>query len=254
MSQKAFKILAYTPLIYTLIAFYTPLLLMLVESVSGKRGAAVYTDVLTNINYLKVVSYSGYIALLTTFITFLIALPIAYYLAFIASERLKLNLLIAFNVPLLVNLLLRTYALLNILMMLNIAGTFQGLMIGMIYQYFPLMLLPIYSSFERINHALIEAAETLGARPKEQFLKVILPLGLPGIVSGATLVSLTAFTDFVTPAMLGGNHGYTLGYLIWDLFLKYRNWETGSALAFIITLVAVAVSTIYTKWGVKIEA
>lgn len=254
MSRKAFKILAYTPLIYTLIAFYTPLLLMLAESVSGDKGAAVYADVLSNINYLKVVSYSGYIALLTTLITFLMALPIAYYLAFMASERLKLNLLIAFNVPLLVNLLLRTYALLNILMMLNLAGTFPGLMIGMIYQYFPLMLLPIYSSFERINRALIEAAETLGARPKEQFLKIILPLGLQGIISGATLVSLTAFTDFVTPAMLGGIHGYTLGYLIWDLFLKYRNWEAGSALAFIITLVAVAVSTVYTKWGVRIEA
>ncbi len=83
--------------------------------------------------------------------------------------------------------------------------------------------MPIYASMARVNPRLLEAAEVLGARPLAKLAKVILPISLPGIASGAVLVYLTSFADFVIPAMLGGVEGYTIGYLIWDLFLKYRN-------------------------------
>ena len=157
----------------------------------------------------------------------------------------------AFNVPMLVNLLLKTYALLSILQPLGLAYSFKGLMVGMVYEYLPLMLMPIYASMARVNPRLLEAAEVLGARPLAKLVKVVLPISPPGIASGAVLVYLTSFADFVIPAMLGGVEGYTIGYLIWDLFLKYRNWEAGSALSFLVTSLAVLGAFLCVKWGEK---
>jgi len=253
MMRRFFRFLASIPLAYVAVSFYLPLLLMFLVSVSGEKGVSIYFDVLLNENYVRIALYSLYIAALTTLSTLVLSLPAAYYLAFYVPERYKMNILLAFNIPLLINLLLKAYALLNLLSFLGLANTFTGMMVGMVYEYLPLMFLPIYSSFERINRRLLEAAETLGARPREKFFKVVLPLSLPGIISGVTLVSLMAFTEFVIPAMLGGIHGYTLGYLIWDLFLKFRNWEAGSALSFAVTLVAVLVATIYSVKGERVE-
>jgi spermidine/putrescine transport system permease protein len=251
---SALALLAAAPLAYVLATFYLPLLIMLVESLEP-QGPSLYVRVLLNPDYTSIMAYSLVLAVVTTASTFLISLPAAYYLSFhVEDEVEKSRYLAAFTVPMLVNFLLKAYALMNVLSVLGLANTYAGMVIGMVYEYLPYMLLPLFSSFERVERRLLEAAQTLGARSHQVFLRVVLPLSLPGIVSGVALVFLMSFTEFVVPAMLGGVYGYTMGYLIWDLFLKYRNWPVGSALAFIVTLVSLVIVYVYTRWGLGYEA
>ncbi|MEZ0345709.1 MAG: ABC transporter permease [Infirmifilum sp.] len=249
MKKSPVIILALLPLLYVISTFYVPLILMFLESVR-RGGVGLYASVLTNADYLSIMGYSAAIALITTLMTLALALPAAYYLSFEVDDAdTKNKILVAFTVPMLVNFLLRAYALMNIFSLIGLSNTFQGMIIGMIYEYLPFMLLPIYSTFERIERRLLEAAETLGAKPWQATLRVTLPLAAPGIASGVILVFLMAFTEFVVPGLLGGVYGYTIGYLIWDLFLKYRNWAVGSALAFIVTLTSIVAVYFYMKYG-----
>lgn len=247
-------LLAAVPLAYVLATFYLPLLIMLAESLRP-QGLSLYVSVLLNPDYTSIVVYSLVLAVVTTALTFLAALPAAYYLSFhVDDEERKSRFLAAFTVPMLVNFLLKAYALMNVLSVLGLANTYVGMVVGMVYEYLPYMLLPLFSSFERVERRLLEAAQSLGARSHHIFLRVVLPLSLPGIASGVALVFLMSFTEFIVPAMLGGVYGYTMGYLIWDLFLKYRNWPVGSALAFIVTLVSLVIVYLYTRWGLGYEA
>ena len=251
---SALALLAAAPLAYVLATFYLPLLIMLVESLKP-QGPSLYVRVLLNPDYTSIMAYSLVLAVVTTASTFLISLPAAYYLSFhVEDEVEKSRYLAAFTVPMLVNFLLKAYALMNVLSVLGLANTYAGMVIGMVYEYLPYMLLPLFSSFERVERRLLEAAQTLGARSHQVFLRIVLPLSLPGIVSGVALVFLMSFTEFVVPAMLGGVYGYTMGYLIWDLFLRYRDWPVGSALAFIVTLVSLVIVYVYTRWGLGYEA
>lgn len=248
------RLAALVPVLYVASTFYFPIVLMLFESLRG-GGVSVYYQVVTNEDYLAIIAYSGLIAVIVTVVTLLASLPVAYYLAFyVESEEGKSKLLVAFTLPMLVNFLLRAYALMNIFSLLGLANSFQAVVIGMVYEYFPLMLLPVYSTFERVERRLLEAAETLGAKPHQAVLRVLVPVSAPGILSGVTLVFLMAFTEFVVPAMLGGVYGYTVGYLVWDLFLKYRNWAAGSALALIITAASLLAVYAYMRWGAELEA
>uniref|UniRef100_A0A7C1T6U2 ABC transporter permease n=1 Tax=Thermofilum pendens TaxID=2269 RepID=A0A7C1T6U2_THEPE len=251
---SALVLLAAVPLAYVLATFYLPLLVMLAESLKP-QGLSLYVYVLFNPDYAAIMAYSLVLAVVTTASTFLVALPAAYYLSFhVEDEKRKSRLLAAFTVPMLVNFLLKAYALMNVLSVLGLANTYLGMVVGMVYEYLPYMLLPLFSSFERVERRLLEAAQALGARSHHTFLRVVLPLSLPGIASGVALVFLMSFTEFIVPAMLGGVYGYTMGYLIWDLFLKYRNWPVGSALAFMVTLVSLAIVYFYTRWGLGYEA
>jgi len=226
---------------------------MLAESLRP-QGPSLYASVLLNPDYTSIVVYSLALAVITTALTFLVALPAAYYLSFhVDCEGRKSRFLAAFTVPMLVNFLLKAYALMNVLSVLGLANTYVGMVVGMVYEYLPYMLLPLFSSFERVERRLLEAAQSLGARSHHIFLRVILPMSLPGIASGVALVFLMSFTEFIVPAMLGGVYGYTMGYLIWDLFLKYRNWPVGSALAFIVTLLSLVIVYLYTRWGLGYE-
>lgn len=249
MRKSPVFLIAILPLLYVSITFYVPIILMALESIRW-GGSRLYLSVLTNTDYTSIMVYSAGIALLTTAVTLLLAFPAAYYLSFVVEDaEAKNKILAAFTVPMLVNFLLRAYALMNVFSLIGLANTFQGMIIGMVYEYLPFMLLPIYSTLERIERRLIEAAETLGARPWQAVLRVTLPLAAPGVASGVILVFLMAFTEFVVPGLLGGVYGYTVGYLIWDLFLKYRNWAVGSTLAFIVTLTSVIAVYFYTKYG-----
>lgn len=249
MKKGVLSLLSSLPLLYVLVTFYLPLILMFAESLRS-GGPALYASVLANTDYVSIMLYSAGVALATTLATLLVAAPAAYYIAFmVEGDEAKNRLLVAFTVPMLVNFLLRAYALMNIFSLIGLANTLTGMVIGMVYEYLPYMLLPIYSTFERIEKRLLEAAETLGARPWQTTIRITLPLAAPGIAAGVILVFLMSLTEFVVPAMLGGVYGYTVGYLIWDLFLKYRNWAVGSALAFLVTLTSLAAVYVYVKYG-----
>lgn len=251
---SSLRLIATLPIVYVTATFYLPIVLMAFEGLRGE-GLDSYRRVLLNPNYLSIIGYSGAIALIVTLATLLLATPAAYFLAFyVTSEAGKNKLLVAFTVPMLVNFLLKAYALMNIFSVFGLANSFTAIVLGMIYEYLPLMLLPVYSTFERVERRLLEAAETLGAKPLQTVFRVLLPVSLPGILSGVTLVFLMSFTEFVAPAMLGGVYGYTVGFLIWDLFLKYRNWQAGSILALVITAVSILAVYAYMRWGAELEA
>jgi len=168
-------------------------------------------------------------------------------------------------IPMWMNFLLRTYAWLTLLEKNGIINTlisFIGLpkmdllynqwavVLGMVYNFLPFMVLPIYSVLIKIDKSIIEAAEDLGANSRTVFRKVIFPLSLPGVVSGITMVFMPAVTTFVISRLLGGGQFLLIGNLIEELFLKSGEWGFGSALSIImmiLILFSMAIMSRYEK-------
>lgn len=186
----------------------------------------------------------------------LIAYPVAYYLAVRCPQRWRLTLVSLVVVPFWTSLLIRTYAWMYILgsrgipSLLDIIGlegvrllnTPFAVLVGIVYGYLPLMIMPIYVSLERLDRRLLEASADLGATPAATFRGVTLPLSLPGVMTGVALVTILLLGEYLIPQLLGGGKVFFLGNALVDLFLQSRNWPFGSAIA--VTLVAVVVVVI----------
>ena len=195
--------------------------------------------------YLKVLGRSLRLALISTGICLLLGYPAAMVMAGNAFSR-KNVLLLLFVVPMWMNFLLRTYAWLtllerngaiNVLLTslnlprLQILYTNSAVVLGMVYNFLPFMVLPIYSVLSKIDKGVVEAAGDLGANPFRVFTKVVLPLSLPGVVSGVTMVFMPALTTFVISRLLGGGQFALIGNLIEQQFLVVDNWGFGSAIS-----------------------
>lgn len=242
-------------LIYLTIYFFAPFIITILYSVGfiGRRGMITwkvtiefYRQAFRGV-YLKVFYNSIVLATITTLGTFVMSYPLAYYLALKAPKKWKNTLVISIIVPYWVSFLLRTYALMNILTMLGQMFTYEAVVVGMIYDYLPFMILPLYASLEKLDKSLLEASYTLGASPLKTFLKVTLPLSKPGIASGTILVFVPAIGEFVVPVMLGGASVPTIGVITWNLFLKFHNWWRGAALSILYIAVVLAALIIYVK-------
>lgn len=187
-----------------------------------------------NANTLGTLCYSLAVALVTTVVCLLIAYPTAYILA---NSRLKNRsaLLLLFIMPMWINFSLRITALKEILTLIegNLSFyPFINAVVGMTYDFLPFMILPIYNTLSRLDGSLVEAARDLGADGKRAFLQVVLPLSVPGIVSGVSMVFLPAMTNYVVLDMLY-NSTYIMGSLIGSYFAAY-NWNGGSMIALIL--------------------
>ncbi|RLG44015.1 MAG: ABC transporter permease [Thermoproteota archaeon] len=242
-------------LIYLAIYFFAPFLITILYSIGfiGRRGVITwkvtiefYRQAFRGV-YLKVFYNSIVLAAITTLGTLVMSYPLAYYLALKAPKKWKNTLVIGIIVPYWVSFLLRTYALMNILTMLGQMFTYEAVVIGMVYDYLPFMILPLYASLEKLDKSLLEASYTLGASPLKTFLKVTLPLSKPGIASGTILVFVPAIGEFVVPVMLGGASVPTIGVITWNLFLKFHNWWRGAALSILYIAVVLAALIIYVK-------
>ncbi len=255
MKRAIYWVLLAPSLVYLAVFFYAPLAFLFYQSITSKAGGFTlsnYVHVLTSGPYLRVTGYSLLISLTTTVATLVLAYPVSYYLSFVASRREKGLLVVALVAPFWVDFLLRAYALRVFLDPVNrllpgplrVELGFRALILGMVYDYLPYMLLPIYAAMEKIPRNLVDAAGTLGAPSHRRLLDIVLPLSLPGVVAGTVLVSLMSFTEFVIPAILGGTEGYTVGYLIYDLFLKYRDYWRGSALTIFVTVTALLAAVV----------
>lgn len=164
----------------------------------------------------------------------------------------KRNLVIMlFILPMWMNFLLRTYAWLPILGKNGIVNNFLGIfgiepiqflytngaiILGMIYNFLPFMILPIYTVLSKIDTNLINAASDLGANKKQIFAKVIFPLSIPGVISGITMVFMPAVSTFVIPRLLGGGKDMLIGNVIEQQFTTLSDWHFGSALAIILMI------------------
>ncbi|RLG59403.1 ABC transporter permease [Candidatus Geothermarchaeota archaeon] len=221
---------------------------------------------LPNIQFIFYKSF--YYAIITTIGTILISYPMAYYMAFKVDRKYRNILLFIIFLPFWVNFIVRIYAIKFILHgrgpfqqalialgiihePLKILGTDNAVIIAMIYSYLIYMLLPVYGVVEKINREYIEAAYTLGAHPVKAFLKVTLPLSLPGIVAGTLLVFIPALGEFIIPVLVGGAQTATLGLLIYQYTIKIIGpigWSLGSAAAVLYIILILIASYLYFKF------
>lgn len=200
--------------------------------------------------YLSVLGYSLYLAFLATVVCLLIAYPVAYILSRMPAKRSAMF-SVFFILPMWMNMLLRTYAWMTLLdnnglinQLLSMIGigkvqflyTPGAVVAGLVYNFLPFMVLPIYNALQKIPKANIEAAQDLGANSRQVFSKVIFPLSLPGVVSGITMVFVPAITTFTISRLLGGSHFMMFGDLIEMQFLQAQNWNFGSALSMILLI------------------
>ncbi len=130
---------------------------------------------------------------------------------------------------------------------LSIMNTTYAVYIGIVYSYLPFMILPLYSSLEKIKPALIEAAEDLGSPPWKAFWQVTFPLSLPGVVAGCLLVFIPAVGEFVIPDLLGGSDTLMIGKTLWSEFFNNRDWPVSSAVAVVLLLVLVVPIVMFQK-------
>ncbi|OJT99581.1 MAG: ABC transporter permease, partial [Rhizobium sp. 63-7] len=193
------------------------------------------------------------IAPVGAFLCLIVAYPVAYFLAVKASPKYRLVLVSLVVVPFWTSLLVRTYAwmyilgsrgLPNLLDMVGISdvrmlNTPGAVLLGIVYGYLPLMIMPIYVSLEKLDLRLLEASADLGAKPLSTFFGITLPLSLPGVMTGTALVTILLLGEYLIPQLLGGGKVFFIGNALVDLFLQSRNWPFGSAIA--VTLVAVVV-------------
>lgn len=211
--------------------------------------------------YLWIIGRSLLYALLTVAISLALCYPAAFWVAGLPGRwRLVFMLLIA--LPFFASMIVRLYAwllilkpsgLLNTVLMaaglisqpLEILYTPVAVILGMVYISLPFMFLPLFSAIDNLDRGLIEASGDLGARPWQTFLKVTLPMTVPGIVSGAVIVFIPSVGNFIVPDVLGGAKGLMTGNLIEQQFLSSRNWPFGSALAMVVMSIVLVVLAVF---------
>lgn len=228
---------------------FAPLIVIIYYAFTNGEGQLTLenlTSFFSSPNTIGTLAYSLGIAVATTCCCLLLAYPIAYILA---RSRLKHKavILMVFVMPMWINFTLRITALKEILTVIegNLAyHPFLNTLIGMTYDFLPFMILPIYTTLEKLDNSLLEAAADLGADTVRTFLKVTFPLSVPGIISGIVMVFLPSMTNYVVLDMLY-NSTYIMGSLIGAYFSAY-DWHNGSMIALIL-LVIILVFTMVTS-------
>lgn len=261
--KKNKSILAYPYLIWSALFIVVPLILVLVFSFTVENGDKLIFSLenykrLINPIYLKVFLRSIILAGSSTIICLLVGYPVAYIISKAHISK-RNTLILLFILPMWMNFLLRTYAWVAILGKNGILNSFLGLfgiepvtllytnfaiLLGMVYNFLPFMVLPIYTSLSKMDNDLINAARDLGANSFQVFTKVIFPLSVPGVISGITMVFMPAVTTFAISRLLGGGKFMLLGDLIEQQFTVVGDWNFGSAISIfmmIVILISMAV-------------
>ncbi|MBB4288516.1 putrescine transport system permease protein [Rhizobium leguminosarum] len=214
-----------------------------------------YTYLTEDALYFNAYVSSVVIAGIATFLTLLIAYPIAYGMAQ-APRTIRPTLVMLVILPFWTSFLIRVYSwiailkpegLLNQLLQslhiidspLIILNTNTAVYIGIVYSYLPFMVLPLYSALEKMDGTLIEAAQDLGCTPIRAFWRVTFPLSIPGVVAGCMLVFIPAVGEFVIPDLLGGSQTLMIGKTLWNEFNANRDWPVSSAVATILLMILV---------------
>ena len=190
-------------------------------------------------DFMRVLWTSLRIAFITTVVCILIGYPAALFIANLPERRQTLMILLI-TLPMWINMLLKTYAWRGILLNFDDMSSEIKVFIGMVYDFLPYMIIQIHTSIAKMDRELLTASYDLGADKWKSFLKVTLPLSIPGIISGVTLVFLPAVSSFVIPKLLGGGNYVLIGTLIENYFLVAGDWNFGSAISLIMALIIIA--------------
>ena len=179
--------------------------------------------------------YSIGVAIITTVVCILLGYPAAYILT---QTRMKYasTVVVLFILPMWVNILIRTLATVALFDFMNVSLGEGALIFGMVYNFLPFMVLPLYNVLVKIDKNVINAAYDLGANGIQTFLRIIFPLSLPGMFSGITMVFVPALTTFVISKILGGSKILLIGNVIEQEFTQTGNWNLGSGLSIVLML------------------
>lgn len=246
------KLLSLPFLFWSALFIIVPLCMVFYYGFTDKTGAFTLENIIaiTTAEHSKAFWEAIRLSVLSTVICFILAYPLALMLCNMKSNQNSFIVLI-FVLPMWMNFLLRTLAwqtllektgvinsVLNWLHLpsLNIINTPAAIVLGMVYNFLPFMVLPLYNSLVKIDHNVINAARDLGANEVQTFLKIILPLSVPGIVSGITMVFVPALTTFVISKILGGSKILLIGNVIEQEFTQTGNWHLGSGLSIVLML------------------
>lgn len=204
-----------------------------------------FTEFLHQKEAINTFVYSIFIAALTTAICILLGYPAAYILALSKDIKAADIIVVLFLVPMLINVLMRTIASVALFDWLGIPLGQGTLVAGMVYNFIPFMILPIFNQLKKIDPSFMEAAQDLGAKPVEVFTKVILPLSKPGVVSGVMMVFMPTISTFAISELLTLNKIQLFGTII-QQNINNGLWNYGAMLA-LIMLVIIIVSNIFTE-------
>lgn len=210
-----------------------------------------YVTFFTDPDFLIILWRSLLIAVKTTVVCLLIGYPAAYFISR-CEERVQNILVLCVTIPMWINMLVRTYAWIGllseggfvqrILSLFGLGGTellyTEGaVLLGMVYNFLPFMILQVNTSLCKMDPSLLEASADLGANPVQTFKRVTLPLSLPGVVNGITLVFLPAVSSFFIPKLLGGGQYFLIGNMIENQFITVGEWNFGSAVSMIMAMI-----------------
>jgi spermidine/putrescine transport system permease protein len=265
-----------TPGVFWLTVFFViPLLIVLVVSFS-KRSLLGVVDYSFNLNnyirvfdpnapYFIIFLRSLGLATVNTILCLLLGYPFAFYIARQAPQRQKI-LIFLVMVPFWTNFLIRTYALMFIIRDTGLINTWllnlglisepiqilftpTAVRLGMLYGYLPFAVLPLYASIEQLDFNYVQAAQDLGADSIRVFLRVILPLTMPGVVAAGIITFIPALGDFITPDLLGGGNTFLIGNVLQQQFLTVRDWPFGSALSVVLMALVLVATLFYFRAG-----
>lgn len=261
-----------SPVITYMVSFLAvPLLLIILVSFfkRGVYGDINYVFTLTNYIrmfdplYLRIIWISLIISFITTVVCLLFGYPFAYFIAR-APKKFRVVLMMLIIVPFWTNSLVRTYAwiillrtegIINIYLMklgfiqepLTMLYNQGAVLVGLVYTLFPFMILPLYASIEKLDPTYLEAAGDLGASPWKSFLRITLPLTMPGIIAGSLLVFIPTLGYFFIPDLMGGSKTMLVSNLIKNQFLTARDWPFGSALSIVLIIITLVLIYSYIR-------
>lgn len=234
VNKKSFgnRLIAAPYLVWAAIFVIVPLLMMVYFAFTDNAGVFTLSNIVSIGKYRKAFLVSIVYAVIATVITLLISYPMAYFMTKmnVGSQRMVM---IIVMLPMWMNFLIRTYSWISILANTGIINTFLksiglkplhlintpgAVILGMVYDFIPYMILPIYSVMSKIDNSLLEAAEDLGSNAFSRLRRVIIPLSMPGVISGITMVFVPSVSTFYISQKLGGNKNWLIGDAIEYLF------------------------------------
>ncbi len=257
--MKRFSQLAIPYIVWAALMLILPMLLIAMYSFTEQGNSIIsfsftfdhYIKFFTDPDFLLILWRSLTIAVKTTVICLLLGYPVAYVIAR-SSEKTQNLLVLCITIPTWINALVRTYAWIGLLSeggliyrIINFFGfgetellyTEAAVLLGMVYNFLPFMILQIHTSLCKMDNSLLQASADLGAKPVQTFRRVTLPLSLPGVINGITLVFLPAVSSFFIPKLLGGGQYFLVGNLIENQFITVGEWNFGSAISMIMAII-----------------
>ncbi len=257
--MKKFSQLAIPYIVWAVLMLVLPMALIFLYSITEPGNSIIsfsitldqYIKFFTDKDFLLILWRSLAIAIKTTIICLLLGYPIAYYIAR-TKEKTQNMLILCITIPMWINMLVRTYAWIGLLSdggliqkILSLIGlghikllyTEGAVLLGMVYNFLPFMILQIQTSLCKMDTSLLEASADLGASPAQTFRRITLPLSLPGVINGITLVFLPAVSSFFIPKLLGGGQYFLIGNMIENQFITVGEWNFGSAISMIMAVI-----------------